>query len=122
MPGIAAEPGTVRFVRIARRLALAGHEVIVSFARDQARLAALAARAGATAAEPSAAASAGVVVLAVPGDVIDEALRAESPRGEVRNFGDRPAAAASVLHGTGTARHGTGRPSCYRAGLAAPPP
>src|SRR5205085_5706134 len=68
--------GTVRFVRIARRLALAGHEVIVSFARDQARLAALAARAGATAAEPSAAASAGVVVLAVPGDVIDEALRA----------------------------------------------
>lgn len=63
----------------ARRLALAGHEVIVSFARDQAGLAALAAEIGATAAEPASAAASDVVVLSVPWGVIDEALRAAGP-------------------------------------------
>jgi len=42
---------------IARRLALAGHQVTVSFARDRAGLAALAAEVGGTAAEPSGAAA-----------------------------------------------------------------
>jgi 8-hydroxy-5-deazaflavin:NADPH oxidoreductase len=63
----------------ARRMALAGHDVIVSFARDQAGLAALAAEIGGTAAEPSAAAAADVVVLSVPWPVIDEALLAAGP-------------------------------------------
>jgi 8-hydroxy-5-deazaflavin:NADPH oxidoreductase len=63
----------------ARRLALAGHEVIVSFARDRAGLAALAAEIGGTAAEPSAAAAADAVVLSVPWAVIDEALLAAGP-------------------------------------------
>jgi predicted dinucleotide-binding enzyme len=64
---------------IARRLALAGHEVVVSFARDQAGLAALAAEVGGTAAEPSEAAKADVVVVSVPWGVIDEALAAAGP-------------------------------------------
>jgi predicted dinucleotide-binding enzyme len=64
---------------IARRLALAGHEVIVSYARDRARLAALAAEVGGVAGEPSEAAAAEVVVLSVPWGVIDEALRAAGP-------------------------------------------
>jgi 8-hydroxy-5-deazaflavin:NADPH oxidoreductase len=66
---------------IARRLALAGHPVIVSFARDQARLAALAAAVGGAAGEPSDAAAAEVVVLSVPWGLIDEALRAAGPLG-----------------------------------------
>jgi 8-hydroxy-5-deazaflavin:NADPH oxidoreductase len=61
---------------IARRLALAGHQVIVSFARDRAGLAALAAEIGGTAGEPSDAATAEVVVVSVPWGVIDEAIRA----------------------------------------------
>jgi len=64
---------------IARQLALAGHEVIVSFARDQAGLAAIAAEVGGTAAEPSGAAAAEVVVVSVPWGVIDEALRVAGP-------------------------------------------
>src|SRR6266511_3394866 len=64
---------------LARRLALAGHDVTVSFARDQARLAALAAELGAIAGEPSRAAAADVVVLSVPWDVIDTALAAAGP-------------------------------------------
>jgi predicted dinucleotide-binding enzyme len=64
---------------IARRLALAGHQVIVSYARDRARLAALAAEVGGAAGEPSDAAAAEVVVLSVPWTVIDEALRAAGP-------------------------------------------
>jgi predicted dinucleotide-binding enzyme len=64
---------------IARRLALAGHQVIVSYARDPARLAALAAEIGGAAGEPSDAAAAEVVVLSVPWGVIDEALRAAGP-------------------------------------------
>lgn len=59
---------------IARRLALAGHDVAVSFARDRSALGALAADIGATAGEPADAAAADVVVLSVPWDVIDEAL------------------------------------------------
>src|SRR5262245_61343609 len=61
---------------LARRLALAGHDVIVSFARDHARLAALAAEIGATVGEPTDAAAADVVVLSVPWRVIDTALAA----------------------------------------------
>ena len=64
---------------IARRLALAGHQVIVSYTRDPARLAALAAEVGGAAGEPSDAAAAEVVVLSVPWRVIDEALRAAGP-------------------------------------------
>ncbi|HEX6453911.1 MAG TPA: NAD(P)-binding domain-containing protein [Trebonia sp.] len=64
---------------IARRLALADHDVTVSFARDQAGLTALAAEIGGTAAEPSDAAKADVIVLSVPWGVIDDALRAAGP-------------------------------------------
>jgi 8-hydroxy-5-deazaflavin:NADPH oxidoreductase len=64
---------------VARRLALAGHEVTVSFARDQARLTALAAEVGGTVGEPSRAAAADVVVLSVPWGVIDAALAAAGP-------------------------------------------
>ena len=64
---------------VARRLALAGHQVTVSFARDQARLAAFAAEIGASAGEPSRAAAAEVVVLSVPWTVIDAALAAAGP-------------------------------------------
>jgi predicted dinucleotide-binding enzyme len=63
---------------VARRLALAGHDVTVSFARDQAKLAALAAEIGATVDQPSSAA-ADVVVLSVPWGVIDTALAAAGP-------------------------------------------
>jgi predicted dinucleotide-binding enzyme len=66
---------------IARRLARAGHQVIVSYARDRARLAELAAEVGGAAGEPSDAAAAEVVVLSVPWEVIDEALRAAGPLG-----------------------------------------
>lgn len=64
---------------IARRLALAGHDVTVSFARDQAKLAALAADTGATVGNPSRAATAEVVVLSVPWGMIDTALAAAGP-------------------------------------------
>jgi 8-hydroxy-5-deazaflavin:NADPH oxidoreductase len=64
---------------VARLLALAGHDVTVSFARDQARLAAFAAEIGASAGEPSRAAVAEVVVLSVPWTVIDAALAAAGP-------------------------------------------
>lgn len=91
---------------VARRLALAGHEVMVSFARDQAGLAALAAEISGTVAEPSDAARADVVVLSVPWGVIDDALRAAGPldgrividttnqfgRGGALDFGGRTAA------------------------------
>jgi 8-hydroxy-5-deazaflavin:NADPH oxidoreductase len=64
---------------LARRLALAGHDVMVSFARDRARLAALAADIGATVGEPADAAAADVVVLSVPWGVIETALAAAGP-------------------------------------------
>jgi predicted dinucleotide-binding enzyme len=59
---------------IARRLALAGHAVTLSFARDRSRLDALGADIGATVGEPAEAAAAEVVVLSVPWQMIDEAL------------------------------------------------
>jgi predicted dinucleotide-binding enzyme len=61
---------------VAHRLALAGHDVIVSFARDQAKLAALANEIGSRAGDPADAARAEVVVLSVPWGVIDQALDA----------------------------------------------
>jgi 8-hydroxy-5-deazaflavin:NADPH oxidoreductase len=64
---------------VARRLVLAGHDVTVSFARDQAKLAAVAAEIGATAGQPVHAAAADVVVLSVPWAVIDTALAAAGP-------------------------------------------
>ena len=69
---------------IARRLALAGHQVTVSFARDPAGLAALAESIGAVAGEPQDAAAAEVVVISVPWPVIDQALAAAGPlRGRI---------------------------------------
>ena len=59
---------------IARRAALAGYDVTVSFARDPASLAALAAEIGGAAGAPAEAATAGLVVLSVPWGVIDEAM------------------------------------------------
>jgi 8-hydroxy-5-deazaflavin:NADPH oxidoreductase len=59
---------------IARRAALAGYDVSVSFARDRSGLNALAAEIGAAAAEPADAARADLVVLSVPWGAIDEAL------------------------------------------------
>jgi 8-hydroxy-5-deazaflavin:NADPH oxidoreductase len=64
---------------VARRLTLAGHDVTVSFARDQARLAAFAAEIGAAVDQPSGAAAAEVVVLSVSWAVIDAALAAAGP-------------------------------------------
>jgi 8-hydroxy-5-deazaflavin:NADPH oxidoreductase len=64
---------------IARRLALAGHQVTVSFARDRAKLAALAEDIGARAGDPAGAAAAEVVVLSVPWVAIEEALAAAGP-------------------------------------------
>jgi predicted dinucleotide-binding enzyme len=61
---------------IARRLALAGHLVTLSFARDRAKLTALASETGAEVGEPADAAASEVVVLSVPWPVIDEALAA----------------------------------------------
>jgi 8-hydroxy-5-deazaflavin:NADPH oxidoreductase len=59
---------------IARQAALAGYEVTVSFARDRAKLDALAAETSGTAGTPAQAAAADLVVLSVPWGVIDEAL------------------------------------------------
>jgi 8-hydroxy-5-deazaflavin:NADPH oxidoreductase len=64
---------------VARRLALAGHDITVSFARNRARLLALAAEIGATVGEPSRAAAADIVVLSVPWGVIDNALATAGP-------------------------------------------
>ncbi len=61
---------------LARRLALAGHDIIVSFARHRAKLTALADEIGGRAGDPADAAHAEVVVLSVPWGVIDEALDA----------------------------------------------
>ena len=67
-----------------RLFAKAGHEVLFSFARDPAKLEALAARAGngARAGTPrEAAAFADVLVLSVPWAAVDEALAAAGPLG-----------------------------------------
>jgi 8-hydroxy-5-deazaflavin:NADPH oxidoreductase len=61
---------------VARRLALAGHDIIVSFARDRGKLTAVAKEIGGQAGDPADAARAEVVVLSVPWSVIDEALDA----------------------------------------------
>jgi predicted dinucleotide-binding enzyme len=59
----------------ARRFAKAGHDVVVTFARDRAGLEGLAAEIGGEAAEPAAAVGgAEVVVVSVPWDTIPEAL------------------------------------------------
>lgn len=67
----------------ARLLARAGHEVSVSFSRDPARLAAVAAELGpgvaAAPVTPDSVASADVVVLSVPWSAIPEALAAAGP-------------------------------------------
>lgn len=59
---------------IARRAALAGYDVTVSFARDRSRLTDLASEIGGTVGEPADAARADLVVLSVPWNVIDDAL------------------------------------------------
>lgn len=61
---------------VARRLALAGHEVTIGFGRDQDKLAALGDEIGATVGTPAEVAGAEVVVFAVPWRVIDLALEA----------------------------------------------
>lgn len=97
---------------IARCAALAGYDVTVSFARDRAGLAALAAEIGGTAGEPAQAATASLVVLSVPWAVIDEALaQAGSLAGRVvidttNQFGRGVAAS---LNGRTAARHNAGR-------------
>jgi predicted dinucleotide-binding enzyme len=61
---------------IARLLAGAGHDVLVSFSKDEAKLAALAASIGGRAASPAQAAAHGdVIVLSVPWGLVDEALK-----------------------------------------------
>jgi len=65
---------------VAAQLARAGHQVTVSFARDQERLRVLAAAIGASAATPAdAVAPAEVVVLSVPWDAIPAALEQAGP-------------------------------------------
>jgi predicted dinucleotide-binding enzyme len=60
----------------ARRFATAGHDVVLTFARDRARLESLAAEIGATVAEPAdAVGGTEVVVLSVPWDAIPKALQ-----------------------------------------------
>src|SRR5262245_60632659 len=59
---------------VARRAALAGYDVMVSFARDPSGLSALAADVSGAAGEPADAARADLVVLSVPWGAIDEAL------------------------------------------------
>jgi 8-hydroxy-5-deazaflavin:NADPH oxidoreductase len=60
---------------LARLFSAAGHDVLVSFSTDPAKLAELAAETGATAGTPAQAASHGeVVVLSVPWGLVDEAI------------------------------------------------
>ena len=97
---------------IARRAALAGYDITVSFARDRGNLDALAAEIGGTAGEPAQAATADLVVLSVPWAVIDEALvRAGSLAGRVvidttNQFGRGVAAS---LNGRTAARYNADR-------------
>jgi len=97
---------------IARRLALTGHRVTVSFARDQAKLRALADQLGATAARPADAAQADVVVLSVPWDVIDQALAQAGPlagRIVVDTTNQFAAGRLADLGGRTAARHNANR-------------
>jgi predicted dinucleotide-binding enzyme len=66
----------------ATQLTKAGHNVIVSFSRDDAKLNQLAERIGAVAGSPANAAQADVVVLSVPWDVVDAALAQAGPLAE----------------------------------------
>ena len=97
---------------VARRAALAGYDVTVSFARDRANLDALAAEIGGTAGEPAQAAAADLVILSVPWTAIDEALaQAGSLAGRVvidttNQFGRGVAAS---LNGRTAARHNADR-------------
>ena len=59
---------------VARHLARAGHDVLISFSRDEDRLNATAAEIGARAATPQEAAQQDVVVLSVPWTTIDDVL------------------------------------------------
>ena len=102
---------------IARRAALTGYDVTVSFARDRAQLDALAAEIGGTAGEPADAATADLVVLSVPWDAIDVALaQAGSLAGWIvidttNQFGR---GAVASLHGQTAARHNADRmPGAY---------
>jgi predicted dinucleotide-binding enzyme len=86
---------------VARQLALAGHELTVAFARDPARLEALAAGIGAAVAAPDVAvAGAEVVVVSVPWGVLPDALaQAGSLHGRIvidttNQFGGGPQPAA----------------------------
>jgi 8-hydroxy-5-deazaflavin:NADPH oxidoreductase len=97
---------------IARRAALAGYDVTVSFARDRASLDALATEIGGTAGKPAEAATADLVVLSVPWVVIDQALaQAGSLAGRVvidttNQFGRGVVAS---LNGRTAARHNADR-------------
>jgi len=97
---------------VARRGALAGYDVTVSFARDRSALADLAAEIGGTAGESADAAAADLVVLSVPWGVIDEALaQAGSLAGRVvidttNQFGR---GGALDLNGRTAARYNAGR-------------
>jgi predicted dinucleotide-binding enzyme len=67
---------------LARLFTAAGHDVLVSFSTDPAKLAELAAGTGATAGTPAQAAAHGeVVVLSVPWGVLDEAIEQASSAG-----------------------------------------
>jgi 8-hydroxy-5-deazaflavin:NADPH oxidoreductase len=59
---------------VARHLARAGHDVVISFSRDQARLNATADEIGARAGTPQEAANADVVVLSIPWTAIDDVV------------------------------------------------
>src|SRR5262249_36598137 len=77
---------------LARLFTAAGHDVLVSFSTDQAKLQGLAASTGATAGTPAQAAShAEVVVLSVPWGIIDDALaQAGAPATLAGRAGSRP--------------------------------
>jgi predicted dinucleotide-binding enzyme len=82
-------------------LSAAGHDVLVSFSRDQVALAALAKRIGAKSGTPARAAKHGdVIVLSVPWGVVDEA---------VAQAGGAPALAGKVVVDT-TNQYGHGGP------------
>jgi len=102
---------------LARLLAGAGHDVVISFSRDTAALGQLASEIGARAGSPAEAASHGdVVVVSVPWAVVDDALAhaggppalgAKTVIDTTNNFGRDPDGRFVVvdLGGTSAARH-----------------
>jgi predicted dinucleotide-binding enzyme len=68
---------------VARHLAGAGHDVVISFSRDPARLKTTAQEIGARAGTPAEAALADVVVLSVPWRLIDEVLKEVTLDGKI---------------------------------------